>query len=307
MRKLLFILIILFAGNSHSQQLPQYTQYLFNLYAINPAFGGFKPNWTTTFNQRYQWSGVTDAPRTFTFTAEGPFKNLKMGMGGLVYADIVGPTRRVGAQVSYAYHFRLGKKIKLSLAVSVGFSQWVIDGDKITIKNPNDPLLNSGRISSFNFDGKAGLVLYGENWYFGFSAPQLFQNTMHFWKDSTNSLSKMEDHYFFNGAYAFRLHEDWELEPSFMLKLVVPAPLRLDVFLRTIWRKQLWFGAGYRMKHAWTFMAGYKIKERVSIGYSYDFDFNDLKRVSTGTHEIMVRVHFGKYKGESETNAKLND
>jgi type IX secretion system PorP/SprF family membrane protein len=306
MRKLLIILCFVIAGNSYSQQLPQYTQYLFNLYAINPAFGGFKPNWTATFNQRYQWTGVTDAPRTFTVTAEGPFKSQKMGMGGIVYADMVGPTRRVGAQVSYAYHFKLSEKIKLSLGVSVGFSQWVVDGDKITIKDPNDPLLNSGRISSTNFDGKAGLVLYGENWYFGFSAPQLFQNKMYFWKDSTNSLSKMEDHYFFNGAYAFRLTEQWELEPSVMVKLVVPAPIKLDAFVRAIWKKQLWFGVGYRMKHAWTAMVGYSFKERISIGYSYDYDFNDLKRVSSGTHEIMLRVHFAKYKGGSETNAKLD-
>ncbi len=306
MKRLLIIILLVIAGKSHSQQLPQYTQYLFNLYAINPAFGGFKPHWSATFNQRYQWSGVTDAPRTFTFTAEGPFKKLNMGMGGLVFADMVGPTRRIGAQVSYAYHFKLHEKVKLSLGISLGFSQWVVDGDKITIKDPNDPLLNSGRISSNNFDGKAGLVLYGDNWYFGFSAPQLFQNTMRFWQDSSKTLSVMEDHYFFNGAYAFRLHEDWELEPSFMLKLAVPAPIRLDVFARAIWKNQLWFGVGYRMKHAWTAMVGYNIKERIAIGYSYDYDFNDLKRVSSGTHEIMLKVQFAKYKQTSETNAKLD-
>lgn len=305
MRKLIIILTIVFAGNLFSQQLPQYTQYLFNLYAINPAFGGYKPQWNATFNQRYQWSGVQDAPRTFTFSVEGPLKNMKMGMGALVYADIVGPTRRVGAQVSYAYHFKLSEKIKLSLAISVGFSQWVIDGDKITIKDPNDPLLNSGRISSANFDGKAGLVLYGPNWYFGFSAPQLFQSKLYFWKDQDNSLSKLEDHYFFNGAYAFQLPKEWELEPSAMLKLVIPAPIRLDVFLRAVWKKQLWFGFGYRMKHAWTAMLGYSFKERISIGYSYDYDFNDLKRVSSGTHEVMLRVHFAKYK--QETKAKLDE
>lgn len=305
MRKFLIILLLIVVGNASSQQLPQYTQYLFNLYAINPAFAGFKPNWTTTFNQRYQWSGVQDAPRTFTFTAEGPFKKMNMGMGGLVYADIVGPTRRVGAQVSYAYHFKLSEKIKLSLGLSVGFSQWVVDGDKITTKNPNDPLLNSGRITSTSFDGKAGLVIYGPNWYFGFSAPQLFQSTLYFWKGQDNSLSKLEDHYFFNGAYAFQLDEDWELEPSAMLKLVVPAPIRLDVFLRTIWKKQLWFGVGYRMMHAWTAMLGYSYKERISIGYSYDFDFTELKRVSSGTHEIMLQVHFAKYKN-NQAKAKLD-
>jgi len=305
MKKLILIFLIVLAGKSYSQQLPQYTQYLFNLYAINPAFGGFKPNWNATFNQRYQWSGVQDAPRTFTFTAEGPLKNLNMGMGGLVYADVVGPTRRVGAQVSYAYHFKLSENIKLSLAVSVGFSQWVIDGDKITIKDPNDPLLNSGRIASNSFDAKAGLALYGPNWYFGFSAPQLFQSKMYFWEGQTNSLSKMEDHYFFNGAYSFQLHEDWELEPSAMLKFVIPAPIKLDVFVRTIWKKQFWFGVGYRMKHAWTAMVGYKFKDRISLGYSYDFDFNDLKRVSSGSHEIMLRVHFAKTR--KQTNAKLDD
>ena len=115
MKKLYFILFLLLGTTSVvGQQLPQYSQYIFNHYAINPAYGGTTDSWEAVSNNRLQWVGVTDAPRTFTLSVQGPTKNKKMGFGAFVYTDIVGPTRRVGAQVSYSYIFNLSENIKLS-------------------------------------------------------------------------------------------------------------------------------------------------------------------------------------------------
>ena len=57
-----------------SQQLPQYTQYMLNEMAINPAVSGKDDYADVRSNNRYQWVGVTDAPRTYMLTLHGPIK-----------------------------------------------------------------------------------------------------------------------------------------------------------------------------------------------------------------------------------------
>jgi len=295
MRVLNAFIIGLIACSALGQQLPQYSQYQFNMYSINPAFAGSTNSWEATSTFRYQWVGLLDAPRTFTLSAHGPFKNRKMGMGGLVYSDIVGPTRRVGAQVSYSYHFRLSEKIKLGLSASFGFIQWLVDGSKITTHDPGDNVLNGSLIKTTNPDAKFGLWLHHPNWYFGVSLPQILQNKMEFYNAQNNSLNVMEDHYFVNGGYIFEVGEDWKLEPSVMFKYVYPIPPKLDVNFRTTWKDMLWLSAGYRTNDAVNVMLGYEYREMLAIGYSYDITTTPLRNYSSGTHEVFMRIKFAKY------------
>jgi type IX secretion system PorP/SprF family membrane protein len=67
------------------QQLPQYTQYMLNEMAINPAVAGKDDFADARSNSRYQWQGITDAPRTYMFTVHGPIKNKHMGLGMNLY------------------------------------------------------------------------------------------------------------------------------------------------------------------------------------------------------------------------------
>ena len=110
-----------------AQQLPQYTQYMLNDLAINPAIAG-KDNFTDVrSNNRYQWVGMTDAPRTYMLTLHSPLKNKHMGLGTHIYTDIVGPTRRIGLSLAYAYRIKIAEKTRLSFALSAGIQQWGID------------------------------------------------------------------------------------------------------------------------------------------------------------------------------------
>ena len=121
-----------------AQQLPQYTQYMLNQMAINPAVAGKDDYADVRSNNRYQWVGLTDAPRTYMLTLHAPLKNRHMGLGTQVYTDIAGPTRRVGISLSYAYHMNITKKTKLSFGVSAGIQQWGIDGHKIILHDEGD-------------------------------------------------------------------------------------------------------------------------------------------------------------------------
>ena len=104
-RHTLLLLSIILVAQVDAQQLPQLTQYQFNDYVVNPAVAGSRPFFEIRSAHRYQWVGIQDAPRTFTFSGSSPVGE-KMGVGGYIFTDIVGPTRRTGFQFSYAYHLK---------------------------------------------------------------------------------------------------------------------------------------------------------------------------------------------------------
>lgn len=305
MKKLILIPVFLLACAAYGQQMPQFTQYMFNNYSFNPAYAAVNNYWEGTSMNRYQWIGLTDAPRTFTLSAHGPLKDPNIGLGGYVYTDVVGPTRRVGAQVSFTYHINVSDNIRLAFGLSAGMNQWLLDADKITAYHPNDFYFSNGLLKSMDPDGKFGLWLYHEDWYFGASIGQLFHNKLSFLEQQTSSESFMEDHFFFTGGYKFRFGDDWALEPTMMLKMGLPAPIKFDLNVRGIWKETLWLGVGMRTQDALTMMIGYQHKNMLTIGYSYDMTLTKLKNFSSGSHELMLGVKFGKVDPQPENEPSL--
>ena len=117
---------------------------MLNDYPMNPAIGGSRPYFEGMSNNRYQWIGITDAPRTYMLSVNGPLKNQPMGLGGLLFTDIVGPTRRTGLYFSYAYQMKVSDKIKVSLGISAGILQFMVDGSKITLHDLADNVISNG-------------------------------------------------------------------------------------------------------------------------------------------------------------------
>lgn len=294
MKKITYLFFLfVFVNLAIAQQLPQYTQYMLNEMAINPAVAG-KDNFADVrSNNRYQWVGITDAPRTYMLTLHAPFKNRHHGLGTHIYTDIVGPTRRVGISLAYAYHIKITEKTRMSLGISAGIQQWGIDGHKIILHDSGDEnLLISYRTKTLP-DFGAGIYVHNEKWYIGFSAPQLYQSPIKLYDNGDNK-GKLVTHFLVNGAYKFDLGEDFKVEPSFLVKYASPAPAKIDVGLRMIYKEQIWLGGGYRHNDAFTALVGFMYKNYLMIGYSYDFTTTRLKKYSSATHELMLGLRFSK-------------
>lgn len=289
MRSNLLLLLATVAFRAGAQQLPQLTQYQFNDFVVNPAVAGSRPFSELRSAHRYQWVGIQDAPRTFTFSGMTPVGS-KMGVGGYLFTDIVGPTRRTGVQFSYAYHLRLTQDVKLSLALSAGMLQFLIDGSKIQFHDPGDPVMDDQLRGDLLPDAKFGMYLYGERFWFGATAPQLLQNKVYFLDEENETLSRMEDHYYVMGGYRLHVGEDWRVEPSFLVKYTSPVPPKLDLTATLRYKDTVWIGAGYRSNDAYCAMVGYWLKKTFQFGYSYDIISSNLKNYSTGTHEVMLAI-----------------
>ncbi|MBL7934912.1 MAG: type IX secretion system membrane protein PorP/SprF [Bacteroidia bacterium] len=302
MKNILYITVIVLLVNSlRAQQLPQYTQYMLNDLAINPAVAG-KDNFADMrSNNRYQWIGITDAPRTYMLTLHSPLKNRHMGLGTHIYTDIVGPTRRVGINLAYAYHIKVAEKTRVSLGLSAGIQQWGIDGHKLHLHDAGDDNLLVQYQTKIVPDFGAGLYVHNETWHIGFSAPQLYQSPIKLYP-SGDGKGTLVTHFLLNGAYKFNINDDFKVEPSFLAKYANPAPVKIDIGARVIYQEQIWLGAGYRHKDAFTALIGFMYKNYLMIGYSYDFTTTNLKRYSTGTHELMLGLRFSKQQSKHWTD-----
>ena len=291
---LLLFFLILACSLSRAQQLPVYSQFFMNKYVNNPAFAGINDKYTVSSNHRYQWVGITDAPRTYTLSINGPTKNLKNGLGAFLYTDHVGPTIRTGMQISYAYHLSINEKIKLSMSLSGGLLEWKIDGHKLNLTDQNDQALVNNVMRTLVPDAKFGFILYGGNWHFGGAAPNLLQNKITFSNATNSELNKLEDHYLIHVGHEFNISNDILLDPYVLVRYVSPAPLQLEFGSKFVWKNTAWAGITYRTGDAASFLVGYTYKENLSFGYSYDFTTSNLNNYSTGTHEFLFSVLFGK-------------
>ncbi|HRD40547.1 MAG TPA: PorP/SprF family type IX secretion system membrane protein, partial [Bacteroidia bacterium] len=188
---------------------------------------------------------------------------------------------------------KLNEETKVSLGLSAGVLQWGIDGHKLQLHDAGDENLLTQYQTTYVPDFGAGVLVYSKKYYIGIAVPQMYQSKINLYPGA-ESKSKLVTHFNVNGAYKFDLGEDFKLEPSFILKYATPAPMKLDVGVRGIYREQVWLGAAYRHNDAVTALVGYLYKNYLMIGYSYDFSTTNIRRYSSGTHEVMLGLRFSR-------------
>ena len=291
---ILFAIITASAGLK-AQQLPHYTQYMFNDFVINPAIAGVHNFYQIRTNHRFQWVGLTDPPMTNSLAFYGPHDKLDMGYGGYIYSDVTGPTSRAGITGSYAYNIAVSGDMRLSMGLSLGIMQYRIDGTQLNPADVSDPSILSLVSTSYLPDAGLGLYLYADDFYVGLSAAQLLNNSVKIF-DNKNGLNRLKTHINLIGAYRFHLDEDWLIEPSVMVKGTAPKELGFDITARAEWKKMLWAGVSYRYHEAVGIMLGYSFEEMLFFGYAYDIGISSLRKYNTGSHEIMIGYRFNAIK-----------
>jgi len=290
------MLCLLALGTSaYAQQLPQYSQYILNRYVINPASAGSENYFVGQTNYRNQWAGIKDAPSTYILSVNGPISS-NMGIGGYLFSDVTGPTRRNGFNFSYSYILQLNSELRLSMALNAGLLQYTVDGTEITFADESDNVISSAREDNLFPDAGFSLYLFGPNYFFGASAPQLIRNQLDFERSIQDPTGRLTNHYFITGGYTFEINDLFEVEPSLLLKYVSPVPLQYEFSVRGIYDNMAWLGLSYRKTDAIVLLAGYTLQDNISVGYSYDLIQSEIGNYSGGSHEIMLSVRFNRRK-----------
>lgn len=275
-----------------AQQEAMYSQYMFNMLHINPAYAGNKEVDNLTFLFRHQWVGIPGAPKTLSMSWDRRSPDSNVGLGAQIYSDKIGVETTTGAQLFYSYHIPFNRA-SLSLGVSGGVIAYQAAYSESTPLESGDPMFledANGWLPSAGF----GVLFSTENWYAGFSIPALLHTKVTVGNEKYNL--GYDNHYFINGGYIMRLSSWLKLKPSFLFKLVRGAPVSTDYNLNAWFDDTLCVGFSYRSGDALVGMAELKIAPQVRIGYAYDHSISSLSNYNKGSHEIMLSYEFSRLK-----------
>jgi type IX secretion system PorP/SprF family membrane protein len=312
-RKGIFILIFgLLSGWISGQQLPLFSQYLYNKFLINPAVAGSDGYTSVSLTAREQWVGYYGAPRTFSFSVQSrvlkrsyilkntnvrrqvyrPKSDGKVGLGGYIFSDKNGLIQRTGFQVSYAYHMWIENSTQLSMGLSLTGYHYKINDKEINFEDPNEPWMNDDlRRGMFVPDATFGVYLLNPKYSFGFSADQLLEASAKIGSSAYKNFRMRRQYYLF-GSYDFSSGSYNTFQPSFLLMMSEQIKPQVDMGVTYIFENDFWAGLAYRTSGALIANIGVKY-QNIFIGYAFDFTLQEIQRITYGTHELTLALKFG--------------
>ena len=297
-KHILFVFAIFTCTIVYAQQLPQFTSYQLSPYLYNPAYAGVDGFTQLNAVVREQWSGINKAPETKSISMFGPLRNEKMALGGVVVSDKLGAESKNGFQLSYAYHLRLKNDLSLSLALSGGLMQYKLDNTVINPYDAGDPVFSIPGLTDVVPNASFGMYLYSNKYYISLALPQLLNSSFSALDDFNGELlvGSLVNHYYLGGGYMHELNNQFDIEPSLLLKMVPQAPIQFELVTKCTYNDMLWAALGYRHNESVLLYLGYDINDQFYIAYGHDFITSSLNKVSSGTNEFKFGMRFNKAK-----------
>lgn len=280
------VFMLLITSVVFAQQLPQFTQYMFNTISINPAYAGSRETLSAVGLHRSQWVGLEGGPETQTLSIHAPLRNEKVGLGVSFINDELGFENFTYLYADFSYTIQTGANTKLAFGLKGGFTSYNLDAD-FQLSEAQDQLI-FGFEDRWDFNVGAGIYWHSDRWYIGLSAPRILNNS--FTADGTfEPLERVS--YYATGGYVFDLSQSIKLKPAVLLKATNGAPLSFDVSANLLFNEKLWLGAGYRINEQAAALGGiadFQVSKQMRIGYAYEYPLSDLSPFTSGTHEILL-------------------
>ena len=286
------VLLFLLSDFLFAQQNPQYTQYMYNMNVINPAYAGSKESLSLTGLYRKQWSGLEGAPETFTLSLHSPVGE-KVGLGFSAIKDEIGPVEETNVYADFSYTLDLSESIKLALGVKAGMTFHDVGLTGLELIHPGDPFF-SENIDNNYFNVGAGAFLYADNFYVGLSVPNMIKS-VHL-DEHGLKYGSQELHYFTTAGYIFDINDNFKLKPSVMVKSSFDTPVSFDANINALFFERFELGASYRLEDSFSGIVGIQITPMMRVGYAYDHVVSDLKALGSASHEVILTfdLYFAK-------------
>ena len=306
MKRNLFLFIVFLSIKTIAQQDAQYTQYMYNMSLINPAYATSDfNNFNVGLSHRQQWIGMEGAPQTtsfFTHYAINDFNEIGVSFFNDNIGD--GVLKENKLSVDYAYILNLNDYNKLSFGVKAGFNMLNINFDGFELESGNqysDELFSENQ-SRFYPNIGTGVFYYTKDSYLGFSVPNLLKSSYLKEQDNIYSKSTEEIHYFLTGGHVFEFYrDDIKVKPSFLAKSSNQGKVSLDASLNALFNEKYEIGLSYRLNSSVNFLTNIAINDNLRIGYSYDYSLSNLSDFNSGSHEIILLYDFNLFGTNSKS------
>ncbi|WP_397446887.1 type IX secretion system membrane protein PorP/SprF [Polaribacter sp. R77954] len=281
----LCLVIAFISLNSYGQQPPHYTQYLYNMQIVNPAFVGYRAELSMSVLARQQWVGVEGAPTTKTFSLNGRTRR-GLGIGTTIVHDKIGLSEITNTNVDASYTIVLSQNSRLAFGLKGGllfYNNNLFDG--ITPDTEVYPS-TTGSFVNVGFGG----LFYTKKFYVGLSVPQLLESPQFYIEDNLNQTSlSTNPNIFLSSGVLFKLSERLLFRPSTMVRYTVNQPSSIDVNASFLYNQILETGISYRYKNSVSGLFTVILNKKYRIGYAYDHRFSVLGG-NLSSHEIVFQM-----------------
>lgn len=271
-------LVCTFLGSA--QQLPQFTQYVYNTMSINPAYAGSRETLNITALHRNQWAGIDGNPTTSTLSAHSPIRFSNIGIGLSYINDNLGFEKTNYIYADFSYTVPLSQEVNMAFGLKGGFTNY-----RLSTPDINDPFF-AGGFTEWNPNFGAGIYISSNRWYIGASSPRILNTDL-----NEGEFAAIErNSYYAIGGYVFDIGQTTKFKPTAIMKYTNGAPATYDVTANFLFFEKFWIGASYRFNDADNFgvVMDYAVSDSFRIGYAYDQPTATFRPYSGGTHEVIL-------------------
>jgi type IX secretion system PorP/SprF family membrane protein len=314
MKKWLYI-SLLYVAPLAAQQLPQYTQFIFNKIGYNPAAAGTSLLSPTEiiFGARTQWIGMNNNPKAiflsghYTFIPQRAYRNWHC-VGVYFDQDRNGVFVDNSMYACYSFHQLITKRTVMSVGMFIGAKQFYVNS---SLLDRNDPTVANSARSFFTLpDVIPGIRLNNKNFFVDLSFWQVsvFKQKSYISSKQIGSPSQLPLHYIFSVGRKFQLPLDNKLQVALNVKGSIKSLPNLELNVMNYWYKRFAYGFSVRSRNFVCGMFQVRVVNNLIMGFAYDLSINKLYRAAPNTAEVMIGISpaFGT-TGERKLKSSVDD
>ena len=306
MRRLLPLFLVFFTFQLSAQQLPLYTQYVFNPYMLNPSMVAYSSRPELNLLYRQQWSNIDDGPKTLQIDGQYRLNN-KMALGVFLNQDRTVLLSQTMAMVTYGYRVFLADDHTLGFGLSAGMFQNRLRSEDASPADSGDPALMSSVNNNIAVDGQFGVHYRTRGFVFAYSLVNLFDRKY----VSSESFQKpkfgqLKNQIIFTSYRFDVIPGTLALQPNAAYRLSENNLNYFEGSLIASIKNIVDVGGGYRQDFGPTAMVRVNVGP-LQAGFAYDFPSNTGLISPGGTKEIQVKWRFGKSDVEEPLVRKKRD
>jgi len=296
--KLVLVIVIMLSVTSvvNAQQDPQYTQYMFNTMAVNPAYVGSRGHTTITALGRTQWVGFDGAPDTQTLSYDTPigYEGSNLGLGFNLVNDKIGPSHETYLDGNLSYTIQTGYDGNLALGLKLGGRLLNINWELSDTREENDDAFAQNIQNRFLPTVGAGVYYHEPDWYIGIAVPNFLRQEHYDENEIIGETAIERLHFFLITGFVFDLSYDVKFKPAILFKGVSGAPVSLDISANFMFVERFRAGLAWRWGDSIAALLGFQASDSLYIGYAYDLTTSNYNVANSGTHEVMLRYEITK-------------
>lgn len=286
----IIVFVLFISGIGFAQQMPQFTQYMYNTISINPAYAGSREALSIIGLHRSQWVGFKGGPITQTLSIHSPTRNDRIGLGLSFIEDDLGPENFTYLYGDFSYAIPTGQEGKIAFGIKGGFTQYSLDSDFRNYES-FDPTIY-GIENRWSPNVGLGIYYTTNRFYAGLSTPRILNTD----KNTQNGFEAIDriSYYFILGG-VLDINDNIKFKPTTLVKATNGAPISYDLTANFLFYDKFWIGGSYRINYEAAAIGGlvdFQISRQLRVGYAYEKPISPIARFTSGTHEVLVIFEF---------------